>query len=419
MLRFTIILLASLLVTQTAEAGPAVIWGSPYPTVLGKGGIKFKNSDTSTTCNAAAAGSIRYNAGTFEGCDGSAWAALSGGGGGGTPAGSTGEIQYNNAGSFGAESNLFWDAANDRLGIKNSSPQYTLHVITSSAYAFYGKASSGGVFSGWESGDGTPVMVQLGAQNGGNSKIGTTSNDSFGIVTNNQFRLTALATGEIEIPVSLRLKGSSSGYVGFQAPASPTSVTYTLPTADGTSGQVLSTNGSGVLSWATGGGGITWSDPVDSNILPDTQDQYTIGAAGNEFSEIYSTDFYGLNRFALADAQFTQNSQTLPSGGTSAVSVFSTAGLTGSLSLFSSNEASGSLDVKIETGNASGGNSGDIALQTGTASGTRGAIRLNALFVKVPTATADPSGATGGELYFNTSTSKLRLYDGSAWVSLN
>jgi hypothetical protein len=32
-------------------------------------------------------------------------------------------------------------------------------------------------------------------------------------------------------------------------------ITWTLPNADGTSGQVLSTNGSGTLSWATGGGG--------------------------------------------------------------------------------------------------------------------------------------------------------------------
>jgi len=32
------------------------------------------------------------------------------------------------------------------------------------------------------------------------------------------------------------------------------STTYTLPSADGTSGQVLSTNGSGSLSWTTASG---------------------------------------------------------------------------------------------------------------------------------------------------------------------
>ena len=42
----------------------------------------------------------------------------------------------------------------------------------------------------------------------------------------------------------------SSHYVGFQAPATVTSnLVWTLPAADGTNGQQLSTNGSGVLSW--------------------------------------------------------------------------------------------------------------------------------------------------------------------------
>jgi len=36
---------------------------------------------------------------------------------GGTPAGSTGQIQFNNAGSFGADSGLFWDNTNKRLGV--------------------------------------------------------------------------------------------------------------------------------------------------------------------------------------------------------------------------------------------------------------------------------------------------------------
>lgn len=60
----------------------------------------------------------------------------------------------------------------------------------------------------------------------------------------------------------LRLADSdSSNWVAFQAPATVTAnVTWTLPSADGTSGQVLSTNGSGTLSWATSsGGGLTWT----------------------------------------------------------------------------------------------------------------------------------------------------------------
>jgi hypothetical protein len=56
---------------------------------------------------------------------------------------------------------------------------------------------------------------------------------------------------------------NGTNYVGIQAPASlAANVTYTLPTADGTSGQVLTTNGSGTLSWATdatGGSGSSYS----------------------------------------------------------------------------------------------------------------------------------------------------------------
>jgi hypothetical protein len=49
---------------------------------------------------------------------------------------------------------------------------------------------------------------------------------------------------------------NGSNYVGFKAPANIiANKIWTLPSTDGTSGQVLSTNGSGTLSWATAGGG--------------------------------------------------------------------------------------------------------------------------------------------------------------------
>ena len=52
---------------------------------------------------------------------------------------------------------------------------------------------------------------------------------------------------------SLRFVGTTnSNYLGFKAPATVTSnLTWTLPSADGTNGQVLGTNGSGTLSWVT------------------------------------------------------------------------------------------------------------------------------------------------------------------------
>ena len=63
----------------------------------------------------------------------------------------------------------------------------------------------------------------------------------------------------LDVKGTLRLSGSSSGYVGFAPAASAGSTTYTLPSADGSSNQVLQTNGSGVLSWGTSGLGTVTS----------------------------------------------------------------------------------------------------------------------------------------------------------------
>lgn len=55
----------------------------------------------------------------------------------------------------------------------------------------------------------------------------------------------------------LRFNGSTSGFINLQAPAAPTNISLTLPADAGTSGQVLTTDGAGILSWSTpsGGGG--------------------------------------------------------------------------------------------------------------------------------------------------------------------
>jgi hypothetical protein len=55
----------------------------------------------------------------------------------------------------------------------------------------------------------------------------------------------------LDVKGTLRLSGATSGYVGFAPAAVAGSTTYTLPGSDGTSGQVLKTNGSATLSWMT------------------------------------------------------------------------------------------------------------------------------------------------------------------------
>ena len=61
--------------------------------------------------------------------------------------------------------------------------------------------------------------------------------------------------------MTLRLNGSTSGYVEIDAPATAGSNTLVLPTGNGSNGQYLQTNGSGALSWATVAPGMTASGP--------------------------------------------------------------------------------------------------------------------------------------------------------------
>jgi hypothetical protein len=64
---------------------------------------------------------------------------------------------------------------------------------------------------------------------------------------------------------------NGTNYVSFKAPDTIASnVTWTLPAADGTSAQVLSTNGSGTLSWATAGGGSSQWTTTGSDIYYNT-----------------------------------------------------------------------------------------------------------------------------------------------------
>jgi hypothetical protein len=86
-----------------------------------------------------------------------------------------------------------------------------------------------------------------------------------------------IAVGKLTAAGNIKLFGSSSGFVSLQAPASPDSTTYTLPSTVGSAGQYLklSTTG-GTLVWDTPGG------------LSGTATQYAVlvGGAGNTIASL-------------------------------------------------------------------------------------------------------------------------------------
>ena len=85
-------------------------------------------------------------------------------------------------------------------------------------------------------------------------------------------------TGEIRW---YELVANGTNYTAFKAAdAMATNVTYTLPSADGTSGQSLVTNGSGILSWSTTS--PNWSAPgTIGSTTPNTGAFTTLSASNN------------------------------------------------------------------------------------------------------------------------------------------
>ena len=108
----------------------------------------------------------------------------------------------------------------------------------------------------------------------------------------------------------IRFQDASGGqYVGFKAPATVASnVMWTLPDADGTSGQVLSTDGAGVFSWADGGGGGSGSSYPNSttSTMPGSNGDYDLAKNSAQTTsetpfEAGGTDAFGVNLGTVFD----------------------------------------------------------------------------------------------------------------------
>jgi hypothetical protein len=232
----------------------------------------------------------------------------------------------------------------------------------------------------------------------------------------------------------------ASHYVAFGAPASvTTSLTWTLPAADGTNGQVLSTNGSGILSWGAGGGisdgdkgditvsgsGATWT--IDSDVVTYAKIQNvsatsrllgrsTAGAGDIEELTIGS----GLS---LAAGQLTTTGAVTPAGVSGSVQINDGAGALGAVTDFKWDSANTELDVP---GNLSLDDGGTFTttLQTVTATANRTISFPNATGTVALVAgsnqqvTYNNAGAqAGGNLGYNATTGVFGYVSGTGTIT--
>jgi len=202
--------------------------------------------------------------------------------GGGSPGGSNTQVQYNNAGAFAGSANFTFDNSNSVVRVDGVGSAY-YDARTSAGGPAGARFSSAGTigtnsfdiyqstsFAAINNGASTPFVLQ-----------------AYGI---NQIYMGSTGVGvgtstpgsKLDVKGTLRLSGATSGYVGLAPAAAAGSTTYTLPSADGTSGQVLSTNGSGTLSWATAGGGGGGGPILES--YQTISSNYSITAGSNGFS---------------------------------------------------------------------------------------------------------------------------------------
>ena len=125
----------------------------------------------------------------------------------------------------------------------------------------------------------------------------------------------ALSTesGNVEIQSQNQLRfydSDSSHYVALRSSATVSAnVTWTLPTSDGTDGQVLTTNGGGILSFADAGGGASGSSYPNSTIstLPGSEGNYDLSKTPAQTTsetpfESGVTDAFGVNLGSVFDS---------------------------------------------------------------------------------------------------------------------
>lgn len=153
---------------------------------------------------------------------------------------------------------------------------------------------------------------------------------------------------------------TASNFISIKAPTDATeNVTYILPTADGDAGQVLQTNGSGVLTWATVSGGAGGATPPGGS---NTQVQFNnAGVFGGTSALTYNS---GTQTLTAPNVSITGNTTSTGTIVTSN-STQSTSSTTGSIRTSGGIGVAGQINVAGST-NKFTGNTESTSTTTGT-----------------------------------------------------
>lgn len=228
---------------------------------------------------------------------------------------------------------------------------------------------------------------------------------------------------EIENQKVIRFADSdSSNWVGFRAPATVTSnVTWTLPATDSTGSRVLSSNGSGVLSWVDlASGGVALTDSGASSTV-----HYPI--FGTNAGSILTGQITGFNN--RSNLAFVPSTGTLNTTIFQAPDVIGSASASGTLTIRGTTNATKATASVLMTENVASTSSatGTLVVTGGVGVGDRinvaGSVGnpstiANGLTISSGTLTVT-SGSTSGILGFTRLTAGTALADADAFYIID
>lgn len=215
----------------------------------------------------------------------------------------------------------------------------------------------------------------------------------------------------------LKLFDSDSSHsLSLRAPATLTNnLTWTLPNSNGTSGQALTTDGAGTLSWASAGAGanttlsnLTSPTSINQDLIFQSASQILLKKTTSEFGAPIEVGngTSAVGAFVAAKTSAGSSAYVYMSNTTN-VCFFGLDG-TGLQNEDPGSFLLGTLSAKPTYIVYNGGANHRLV-----ANASR--VEIKNVPLNFPSFATDPSSPVAGDTYFNTTDSKLKTYDGTTW----